>query len=159
MIMSFLKKKFWDFKYKNFTEKEWQLISYRSNMQIDFAKNFQNQLYWQRVSQSRQSESFIRAFQDEVDWNIISRCQKLSEEFIEEFADKVDWDYIGCHNISESFIEKFANKLNWTDLFNFSLSHKNLSRQFVKKHSYKIPYDCFEPIYFFKKEISWRMFL
>ena len=36
------------------------------------------------------SKSFIREFQNKVDWIYISYNQKLSEEFIEEFKDKID---------------------------------------------------------------------
>ena len=35
------------------------------------------------------SESFIREFQNKVDWGYVSRFQILSESFIEEFKDKV----------------------------------------------------------------------
>ena len=38
------------------------------------------------------SEYFIREFQDKVQWEHISICQKLSEEFIGEFKDKITFD-------------------------------------------------------------------
>jgi hypothetical protein len=40
------------------------------------------------------SEKFIREFQDKVDWEFISRYQKLSEDFIREFKVKVEWNFI-----------------------------------------------------------------
>jgi hypothetical protein len=159
MVIHFLKRKFWDLKYKNCTDVEWQYLSYKQNIQIDFATHFQDKLDWKQASVAKQNENFIRTFKDKVCWYEISLFQDLSEEFMIEFQNKLSWNEISYNNLSESFIEKFADKLNWVLLFNKSLVYKNLSKQFVKKHNDKISYDCYEPILFFKKETSWRRFL
>ena len=36
----------------------------------------------------------FKEFENKVDWDNISICQKLSENFITEFKDKVDWKSI-----------------------------------------------------------------
>jgi hypothetical protein len=48
-----------------------------------------------------------------VDWNRISRNQKLSERFIKEFADRMDWTLISMYQtLSENFIRDFGSLLN-----------------------------------------------
>ena len=50
---------------------------------------------------------------NKVDWNYISRYQKLPEKFIRKFQDKVNWDYIlKYQNLTEKFIREFQNKVN-----------------------------------------------
>ena len=44
----------------------------------------------------RLSENFIREFQNNVEWNKISRYQDLSEDFIRELKDKLNWQKIKC---------------------------------------------------------------
>lgn len=59
-------------------------------------------------------EDFIRDFQDEVDWVIVSYVQNLSENFIREFQDKVSWIHIShSQQLSEDFIKEFQDKLDW----------------------------------------------
>ena len=65
------------------------------------------------VIENQALQSFIKEFQDKVDWNYISAYQKLSESFIKKFKDKVNWDLISKYqNLSENFIKKFKHKLN-----------------------------------------------
>jgi hypothetical protein len=41
--------------------------------------------------------NFIHEFEDQLDWDIISKQKMLSEDFIREFKDRVNWDIF--HNI------------------------------------------------------------
>ena len=82
----------------------------------------------------------IKKFIDEninnfvVDWNYISKNQKLSEEFIEKYIDKVNWDCISINQkLSEEFIEKHYDKVNWHYISQF----EKVSESFIKKHSDK----------------------
>lgn len=77
------------------------------------------------------SETFIREFQDRVDWEWISYCQILSEDFIREFQEDfsgrgicVDWKWISRNQkLSEDFIREFHDCVNW----DFILQYQNLS--------------------------------
>ena len=52
-------------------------------------------------------------FKKYIDWDEISRYQKLSEDFIREFEDYVDWYEIRHNqNLSEDFIKEFKYILN-----------------------------------------------
>lgn len=49
-----------------------------------------NEINWEHVSKFQKlPEAFIREFQDKVNWNIVLISQKLSKAFIREFADKL----------------------------------------------------------------------
>ena len=50
-----------------------------------------NDINWWMVRWDKQSEHFIREFQDRAHWYTISWSKKLSESFIREFQLKVDW--------------------------------------------------------------------
>ena len=59
------------------------------------------------------SESFIRKFQNKVDWFNISIYQKLSENFIREFQDNVYWIRVTKHQkVSDEFLKEFGYKLD-----------------------------------------------
>jgi len=85
------------------------------DLPIDFIREFKDEVNWEWVSFCQKlSEDFIRECQDEVDWCGISEGQDLSEEFIREFKDKVDWYYIYKYkNLSEDFITEFRSEINW----------------------------------------------
>jgi hypothetical protein len=60
------------------------------------------------------TEEFIREFQNEVDWELISCHQKLSENFIREFQDKVCWFWISYfQNLSNKFIIEFKDRIDF----------------------------------------------
>ncbi len=61
------------------------------------------------------SESLIREFQDQVDWEMISEHQRLSEPFIQEFQDQVDWEMISHYQkLSIGFIREHKHRLIMT---------------------------------------------
>ena len=94
---------------------------------------------WEYISKNQKlSEDFIREFQDKVDWYYISRYQKLSEDFIREFQDRVDWEYISQYQkLSEDFIRKFPNNVKW---YNIS-RYQKLSEDFINECKLKINKD------------------
>ena len=55
---------------------------------------------------------FIREFKGSVDWDCISKYQKLSEDFIREFKDSVNWFNISySQKLSEDFIREFKGSV------------------------------------------------
>ena len=58
------------------------------------------------------AEDFIREFKDKINWDYISKYQKLSEDFIREFKNKVNWMYISRDKtLSERFKKEFKKEL------------------------------------------------
>ena len=80
-------------------------------------------------------EYFYRVLCITVDWDYISRNQKLSEAFIERYANNVDWFWISEYQkLSEAFIEKYANKVDWLCISEC----QKLSTKFRKKWKEKL---------------------
>jgi len=99
-------------------------------------KEFQDKVNWENISACQKlSESFIREFKDKVEWKCISVYQKLSESFIREFKDKINWYNISIYQrLSESFIREFKDKVDW---FYISYSQK-LSESFIREFQDKV---------------------
>ena len=95
-----------------------------------------NKLDWNYISKYQKlSEDFIREFQDKVDWYFISIYQKLSEDFIREFQDKVNWDCISIYQkLSEDFIREFQDKVNW----DWVSIYLKLSEEFIREFKDKV---------------------
>ena len=85
---------------------EYQILS------ESFIREFQDRVDWMSVSfHPSLSEDFIRSFQDRVYWTSVSFHQSLSEDFIREFQDRVDWYFIRRYqSLSGSFISEFKDK-------------------------------------------------
>jgi len=74
---------------------------------------------------------------NDIDWDDIVRCRKLSENFIREFEDEWDWDYIAeCQKLSERFIREFQNKLD----FGLIVIYQKLSEKFIRE--FRDELDC-----------------
>src|SRR5690606_40788941 len=57
---------------------------------------------------------FIREHKGLVNWDLISRYQKLSESFISEHKELVDWWNISrSQKLSEGFIREHKELVNW----------------------------------------------
>ena len=94
-------------------------------------EKFKYRVNWNYISRYQKlSEDFIREFQTEVNWYYISKYRKLSEDFIREFQDKVDWYYISKYQkLSEDFIREFQDKVKW----DYILCSQKLSKKFQKE--------------------------
>ena len=78
----------------------------------------------------------IKEFQDKVDWNIISKFQKLSEDFIKEFKEIVNWNNISWkQKLSEDFIYDFQDKLDMDFLIENNKITKNRLLELKKINS------------------------
>ena len=95
-----------------------------------------NGIDWNNISKHQKlSENFIREFQDKVNWCNISYKQKLSEEFIREFQDKFNWESISRNQkLSEDFIREFQCEVDWESI---SKSQK-LSEDFIREFQDKV---------------------
>ena len=86
---------------------------------------------WEKVSRYQKlSENFIREFKDSVNWYWISRRQSLTENFIREFKDSVDWNGISYkQKLSEPFIREFKDSVDWAAIS----YHQKLSEEFIRE--------------------------
>jgi len=112
----------------------WQYLSPSQTLSESFIREFQDQVNWHYISYGKLSEAFIREFQHKVNWLYISRYPK-SENFIREFQDKVYWGYISQdQNLSEDFIREFQDKVYW----GYISQNQNLSEDFIREFQDKV---------------------
>ncbi len=110
-------------------ESKWEEMS-KIPLPEDFIRKNADKLNWDLISRYQKlSEVFIREFKSELDWYYISRNQKLSESFIREFQHRVSWSGVSEHQtLSEDFIIEFQNKVQWDKI----LKHQKVSDNFRK---------------------------
>jgi len=103
--------------------------------------DLKNIIDWEGVSKNQKlSEELIRENSDKVNWLWISACQNLSEVFIREMAakDLVNWCYISVYQkLSEDFIREFQNKVNWSWISNCQKLSEDFIREFQDKVDWK----------------------
>ena len=88
------------------------LLGVCKNTQLEVHIHESKIINWEVISKRRISESFIKKFEQKVDWNFISERQTLSESFIREFKHIVNWNYISQYQkLSESFTREFTNMI------------------------------------------------
>ena len=96
-------------------ETNWINISKYREITSDFCEMFLDQIYWSELSLVIKINrlDFIRKFQDQLNWKIISSYHVLSEEFMAEFSHKLDWVQISFfQSLSLKSIKRFRNYLN-----------------------------------------------
>jgi len=106
----------------------------------DIRNNPINRNWFYICQQCILSESFIREFENYVDWSDITLFQKLSEEFIIEFLDKDKFDWCNVcvyQRLSEDFIRKFQDKVNWYCISQYQSLSKEFVAEFVNKISFE----------------------
>jgi hypothetical protein len=60
------------------------------------------------------SYEFIDEFQDKMNWDLISKYQKMDVSFIEKYQDKINWIELSyTRHLKLSILYKFAPKLRW----------------------------------------------
>ena len=110
---------------------DYSIKKFKKNMKMhDILKNY------------KVSEDFIKEFMGHIaaySWGTVSGCQKLSESFIREFQDKLDWMWISIYQkLSESFIIEFKEKIRWS----YISENQILSEEFLLKHRDSLNYYC-----------------
>jgi hypothetical protein len=98
-------------------------------------KKFKDKVDWEWISKYQKlSEGFIREFKNKVDWYYISQYQKLSENFIREFKDKVNWKCISQYQkLSEGFIREFEDEVYWYYISQYQKLSEGFIREFKNK--------------------------
>jgi len=114
-------------------------INQQLNTNYKTIKEFKDKVDWDCISKYQKlSEGFIKEFKDKVYWDYISEYQKLSEGFIKEFKDKVYWYCISTYQkLSEDFIREFKDKVNWYCISKY----QKLSEGFIKEFKDKVDWD------------------
>ena len=74
----------------------------------------------------------------------IVKYQELSEELIYQYRNDLNWEIVcRCQNLSEQFIETNLSYINWN-----TICYQKLSLNFIKKYIDKFSSDALEKIYY-----------
>ena len=122
-----------------FDEEIWFVICDCQRLSESFMRKYRENLDWERISERQiLSENFIREFSDELDWSLIFEHQKLSESFILEFKHK-DNNYIPCDSqkLSEKFMRDHQDSVNWQVI----AKYQKLSESFIKEFQDKLDWN------------------
>ncbi len=102
------------------------------------------------------TESFIRDYQDGLDWMRVCIKQHLSESFMMEMENRVLWNYAAENQVmSEQFILDNAHRLNYYCLVKNRVGVK-LSDNLIYELSDRINKDIFEEVFIKKGRISFE---
>jgi len=119
-------------KYSKELEKEIQTIIDNTDMTCSI-KDFHNVAPWESPifnGINQFSKTFLRKFQDKINWRLLSLYHNLSEDVIREFQDKVDWYYIAnSQTLSENFIRDFKHKMSSREIS----FYQKLSEDFMRE--------------------------
>jgi hypothetical protein len=75
---------------------------------------YSDKLVWLYISEKQMSDDFIDEFVHLLDWNKVSKYQKLSKNIICKYADLLNWQYVCEFQILDEFlIDKFVHKIHW----------------------------------------------
>ena len=104
----------------------------------DFLRKYADQLSWDGTHGSISmradlSESFVRDFQDRLNWTKVTMYRDNSSEFLDEFAERIEWRHLG-HNkhLTDAQIRHYKDKISWLDLIAFG---RRLSDDMIREHA------------------------
>ena len=117
------------------TRYDWFEFSKIHLLTEEFIREFQEQLFWNLISRySVFSEDFIREFQDRVDWASVSLNQKLSSNFIREFKDRLYWKEISiAQELTNDTLIEFKDKIHWEIYFIRQEANFEIMKKFILK--------------------------
>ena len=108
----------WDYEGFLRQHEDWDNSSYLyfDHFSTSFLRENKDKLNWAKLSESQQTLTIaqMEQFKDYLDWDSISRTQKLTTEFVQKYNERVNWRYIMANqiNIPIEVIRKYYGKNN-----------------------------------------------
>lgn len=110
------------------TNKEWDIISEKYELNNEMMRLFQNKLNWEKIAKYQLlSIDFIKEFinyqlKDYI--NLICKYQELNENFINEYKDILNWELILEHQKLPAYfimthaseIQNFRDKMDYDEV-------------------------------------------
>ena len=98
-------------------------------------KDYWGKTWWREIcAYQKLPESFIREYEDYVDWLAVFKYQNVSVDFAREFKDRANWVTISYpaspNHLNEQFVDKYKDFLYWTQICDCV----ELSEQFMREH-------------------------
>lgn len=127
----------------------WNFISYRWVLTLDFVKEFEEFINWKYMSMAPIIDAeILDAYTHKVIWCTVSSQSILSEDKIARFKNYLKAELV-CRfqNLSEDFILEQGDWLNWEMIS----AHQKLSMDFIWNQRHRL---CFELIFEFQQHIT-----
>lgn len=90
---------------------DFEKLSYREDLSLDFIRQFANKFHWNILCLSRIfSESEIEEFIDYVNWSSLTMSHRLSHTFLSKHKDRIDIKYLNLQDVdkeSDDFRDKW----------------------------------------------------
>lgn len=122
--------------YRYRSKLNWGVLCSKVMMSVEFLDRMSKYVDWDNVSRYQKLDGwFIEKYHLNLNWDYISTYQKLDECLIDMFSDRVNWYFISVYQrLSEDFIERHADKVDWV-----TISYcQRLSEGFIKRHADKV---------------------
>lgn len=126
---------------------DWEIISKRGDLTLDFIKKFENYIYTQYLFSGYPNinSEFIDLYKDRLfykeknkkccisdNWAFLSANRNLTFEFVEEYQDCINWNVLSRSFImDEKFMDTFKDKINWNTVSQFQI----LDEKLIEKYS------------------------
>ncbi len=143
-----------DILYKNansiICHRDWCYLSRHYSLNTNFLIKYKDKLNWENISKCQKlSEKDIELFSCEIDWKEIIKHQDLTDKIISKEAIPRWWFYISrWGKLKTEHLIKFKDKINWAVYLSRSDSY--IGKKTLKHCSDKIPENYKERSKYFK---------
>jgi hypothetical protein len=158
---------------------DWKKVSKTKELDEEFLRKYAAFVDFHELCQNKKitlSLSFIRDYEDKIDFELINHHQKLADDVVDHYFDKFSLIWlISRNNLSEANARKYFNKLKKANYLpslmhyiNFSMSfledffdelpklemseHQKLSKAFIKKHVKELDWNNLHRNKYIRKE-------
>jgi len=110
-------------------------IDYNQILSKSFVRKYNNCINWEAIAKNCiLSSDNIRELKKFINWKEMCRYQKLSEKFIKEFQDFVDWESVCRYQtLSEDFIRDFQDMVDWTNVYIYQEISDEFKTEYKRK--------------------------
>lgn len=121
----------------------WDKMTRHVIINVEFLTEFKKFIDWSFFTQDvvKKDLNLVRLFEEYVDWDIVSSCQRIFEdvEFVEHYKDKLNWRIISCSLIiPEKNIKQFSSYVDFIQ-YKYYLSDANIDSNSL---NVDITYQC-----------------
>ena len=132
---------------------DWDIISKRGDLTLDFIKRFKNFIRIKSLFSMYPNinSEFMDLYKDRLfyeekikkycvsdKWTFLSENRNLTFEFVEEYQDYINWNVLSkSYVMDERFMDTFKDKINWSTVSQFQI----LDEKLIEKYSNLLNWD------------------
>lgn len=132
---------------------DWEIISKRGDLTLDFIKKFKHYIYTEYLFSRypNTNSEFMDLYKDRLfyeeknkkhcisdKWVFLSANRNLTFEFVEEYQDCINWNVLSRSFVmDEKFMDTFKDKINWNSVSRYQV----LDEKLIEKYSNLLNWD------------------